>query len=490
MITVNNGADATITPVPPTCIGDSAFNLSAATGGGIWTGAGITDTASGTFDPAIAGAGPHVITYTVSGICAAVDTVTINIITTISSIITPHPSVCAGSASFNYTAASSGGIWSGTGITSTSAGTYTPTTAGTFVVTYSTPGACGTTDTVHITVIPQADATISAVAPMCTDASSISLSGVTPGGTWTGTGVTPGGIFDPAVSGPGTFTITYSIAGMCGDVGTRTITVNPIPTPAFTSLTNTICPNQCIDFQEASSPSCVGVVYTFGDGDSAFTTAPTHCYANPGDYTVYLQCTDANGCTGNVTNTNMIHVIAVPHADFSMSPNSPIEPGITVNFTNTSSATGIASIWNFDDPGSGTGNGSILTSPSHTFNDEGDYCIELISSNVAGCTDTAKYCIIVIGEGTIFIPNVFTPNSDGTNDLFLVSSHNMKEISYEIYDRWGLKIAEYSGLTGGWDGHTKNGRMAPDGTYYYILHATALNNKEVQQSGFIQLLSK
>ena len=489
MITVSSGSNPTINPVPPTCVGDAAFNLSAVTPGGIWSGAGITDSVTGTFNPATAGAGSHVITYTISGVCSAVDTATIVILSTLSSTITAHPNVCEGSAPFNFSAATSGGTWTGTGITSASAGTYNPTTAGTFVITYSLAGACGTIDTENMTVLPLANANITAVPPMCVTASSVSLTGVTPGGTWSGTGVSPGGTFNPATSGPGTFTITYSIGGACGDTATTSLTVHPNPSPVFTSTVNTICTNGCVDFVESVSTICSGVVYLFGDGDTAFTTAPIHCYDTPGDYSVSLQCTDANGCVGTINNPNMIHVIAIPVANFVASPSGTIEPGGTIVFTNTSSASAVNSSWNFDDLSSGASNTSSVTSPSHTFNTEGDYCIELVSTNIAGCSDTAKYCMIVIGEGTIFIPNVFTPNNDGNNDEWAVGSHNMQEIKYEIYDRWGLKIAEYNGLTGGWDGKTKNGKIAPDGTYYYILNATALNGKTVNRTGFISLLS-
>ena len=74
--------------------------------------------------------------------------------------------------------------------------------------------------------------------------------------------------------------------------------------------------------------------------------------------------------------------------------------------------------------------------------------------------------------------------------MFLVSSHNVKEIEYEIYDRWGLKMATYNGITGGWNGKTKNGKMAPDGVYYYVLKATADNGKKIEQEGFIHLFSE
>jgi len=490
LITVNNGPDPTITQPAPICIGTAPFNLSAATAGGTWSGTGITSSSAGTFDPALAGPGPVVITYSVPGICSAVDTATITVVTTFNSTISPPPTVCQGVPSFTLTAASAGGTWTGTGITSASAGTYNPSTAGTFQVIYTIGGPCGTADTINVTVIPQANANIVPVPPICSASGPFNMAAISPGGIWSGVGIISGsaGTFDPAISGGGTFTITYTIGGVCGDTASQNIVVNTTPSPAFISNDNDGCINDCFTFSESTSTTCANVIYWFGNGDSTLTSSPLYCYPAAGTFSVTLQCTDLNGCVGTVTVSNMITIYPDPVANFSMSPSSPVLPATTIGFMNTSTGGGFSS-WTFDDPASGGSNSSSLTSPSHTFNNEGNYCITLIESNAGGCFDTAKYCIIVIGEGTIFIPNIFTPNNDGSNDLFLVSSKNIKEIYYDIYDRWGLKIAYYNGLTGGWDGQTKNGGMAPDGTYYYILHATALNGKEISQSGFLQLLS-
>lgn len=182
----------------------------------------------------------------------------------------------------------------------------------------------------------------------------------------------------------------------------------------------------------------------------------------------------------------MITVSPSPIADFTISPSSTVDPNTTVTFTDITPGS-VNSLWVFDADSSLSSSSSTT---SYFYENEGEYCILLVSENSSGCIDSAKYCIIVLGEATIFIPNVFTPNGDGNNDLFLVSSTKMKEIYYDIYDRWGLKIATYNELTGGWNGRTKNGKMAPDGTYYYVLKATSEKGKEFQQEGFIQLLSE
>jgi hypothetical protein len=79
IINVTSQLDATITHVGPFCTGSPAVTLSAVDAGGVWSGNGVNAT-TGLFDPATAGVGSHVITYTISGLCGNVDTDTINVI--------------------------------------------------------------------------------------------------------------------------------------------------------------------------------------------------------------------------------------------------------------------------------------------------------------------------------------------------------------------------------------------------------------------------
>jgi gliding motility-associated-like protein len=381
-----------------------------------------------------------------------------------------------------------------TGLSSSTGPSVIANPPGTTTYTVSGTPISGCVAPVSFTFIVQltpgggANPVISAVPPLCANDPPITLTVDSTGGTWVGTGITNSstGTFDPAVSGAGTFTIAYNISVACGDTAVQTITVNAVPTPGFSSSVSTGCDPICVTFSESASSNCNSVVYSFGDGDSSLVSGPTHCYDSAGVYSVSLQCTGANGCVGNITIPNMITVSPSPIADFTISPSSTVDPNTTVTFTDITPGS-VNSLWVFDADSSLSSSSSTT---SYFYENEGEYCILLVSENSSGCIDSAKYCIIVLGEATIFIPNVFTPNGDGNNDLFLVSSTKMKEIYYDIYDRWGLKIATYNELTGGWNGRTKNGKMAPDGTYYYVLKATSEKGKEFQQEGFIQLLSE
>jgi trimeric autotransporter adhesin len=86
----------------------------------------------------------------------------------------------------------------------------------------------------------------------------------------------------------------------------------------------------------------------------------------------------------------------------------------------------------------------------------------------------------------VIIPNVFTPNGDGNNEVFKINSSGLKTLNCAIFDRWGLKMYEWDGINGYWDGNAKSG-PAPDGTYFYIINYTDQLDKTTTEKGFLNL---
>ncbi len=214
--------DASISAAGPFCASDGALNLTAVDGGGTWSGTGITDGTNGTFDPATAGSGSHVITYSVTvGGCSDVQTTTIVVNPDMDATITATGPYCTADNPLNLTATDQGGVWAGTGIVDVNNGTFDPANAGVgnHTVIYTISGACGDADTVNIDVLQSADATITAAGPFCDNDPATNLNGAEPGGTWSGTGIIDAnnGTFDPVTAGLGTHTVTYTIPGTCGD---------------------------------------------------------------------------------------------------------------------------------------------------------------------------------------------------------------------------------------------------------------------------------
>jgi len=134
--------------------------------------------------------------------------------------------------------------------------------------------------------------------------------------------------------------------------------------------------------------------------------------------------------------------------------------------------TGVTYTWDM-------GDGSTETGPSihHLFNiglTIPDYTISLTATSIYGCTKSASVTVNVIP----FIPNVFSPNGDGINDLF------MPDVDLQIFDRYGLVL--YKG-SAGWDGNYKGKPMSPD-TYFYLLQYIDTHQKEHTRKGFITLV--
>lgn len=153
--------------------------------------------------------------------------------------------------------------------------------------------------------------------------------------------------------------------------------------------------------------------------------------------------------------------------------------GNTYLFTDlTAGATSWA--WDFGDGGTST-----AQNPSHDFPTSGTYTVVLTVTNANGCVDT-MHLIVVVNEDFL-LPNVFTPNGDGINDEFFVTTSGLSEFKLEIFDRWGVKIFESTEPNVHWDGHTTSGAMCSDGTYYFILTAIS-PTQDYSTTGFLTLI--
>ena len=113
----------------------------------------------------------------------------------------------------------------------------------------------------------------------------------------------------------------------------------------------------------------------------------------------------------------------------------------------------------------------------------------LVATNSYGCTDTATALIVVtIEPSTLFFPNVFSPNEDGNNDLFSITSTGIKDFECNIFDRWGLKMWTLDNAHSGWDGRTAGGVKVSEGTYFYIIKATGWDGKTYDKQGAFLLV--
>ncbi len=108
-----------------------------------------------------------------------------------------------------------------------------------------------------------------------------------------------------------------------------------------------------------------------------------------------------------------------------------------------------------------------------------------------GCTATSAVWVplreLICDDPYIFVPNAFTPNGDGENDVLYVRSNILAELYFAVYDRWGEMVFETTDLQNGWDGTFRGKALAPDAFGWY-LKAKCYNGQEFFQKGNVTLL--
>ncbi|MCF8463806.1 MAG: gliding motility-associated C-terminal domain-containing protein [Flavobacteriales bacterium] len=202
----------------------------------------------------------------------------------------------------------------------------------------------------------------------------------------------------------------------------------------------------------------------------------------------------SNGGCVSLTENFSVEVWPLPVADFSISTDSTLPGGIFVHdILGMVDASINTSEWYWD---FGDGTTSILTEPYHSYYETGTYTIQLVTRSGLECLDTLTIDVNVV-EGLI-VPNVFTPNNDGWNDVFDVRTSAVGPYKLEIYNRWGNVVFENSSPLISWDGTTSAGTPASAGTYFYViskaemLSGNAINNEldnfSYKETGWLQLI--
>ncbi|MDI1354415.1 MAG: gliding motility-associated C-terminal domain-containing protein [bacterium] len=207
----------------------------------------------------------------------------------------------------------------------------------------------------------------------------------------------------------------------------------------------------------------------------------------PGTYTITVTNTlnfCATSSTMSVKNGSLTGAFEVDH-DKGYAP-------LSVSFINNSfssnSKDNINSNWGF---GNGTTSVSVQASvsPVVVYSQPGTYSVVLYV-NKGACFDTATKFITVEVPSKLEIPNMFTPNGDGINDLYFLKTSNLTEINFRIIDRWGHLVYELTSSTGNvlWDGKNQTGAEVAEGVYYFTLSATGKDGVSYNEKGQITLL--
>jgi gliding motility-associated-like protein len=448
------------------------------TPGGTWSGTGVSGTI---FNPAGL-IGNINVTYTAgTGACATSLTQTIQVVSIADASWTSPTLVCQSASPVNLNAlitGTSGGTWSGVGVIDT---IFDPAgLSGSSVnITYTVSAPpCYDSQTHAIQVSPDADASWTNPGLICQTSPAINLStyitGNT-GGTWSGTGIinVASGLFDPAVAGPGNYLITYSVPGICPDSEALTIVVLPLPNAGILS-TGPYCDNLS---PFSLSAATTGGIWSGSGITNSVTGTFNPALAGAGTHTIVYQI------TGNCSNSDTADIAVLLSPLVTVTGASENCNG-ALDGTATASVTGGSAPYSYIWSNSAIGVVITDLAPGHysvTVTDTNN-CFNVGGTDITASSEPCETIVPVI-----YVPNVFTPNGDGNNDILFVRGRGILTLKFFVFDRWGEKVFETTDPSMGWNG-TFRGESIDAAVYVYYLHAEFIDGNSVKDQGNITLI--
>ena len=270
------------------------------------------------------------------------------------------------------------------------------------------------------------------------------------------------------------------------------VNVHPNPTMDFyTNDSASGCEPFNITLINASSPVQFAE-WTISNDEETFTA---HGFQvditdlSAGVYDVSLHVVTPNGCQNDITKTNFIEVFPLPTALFSMDPEKTTIFNPIVQFNDQSIGNVQAWTWDFAGIGASADQNPLYKFPADT----GTFPITLTVTTDKLCEDDVTELLRMGGEYNIYVPNSFTPNGDGQNDVFAPRGIGIDPTQYslQIYDRWGGLIFESNDLNQPWDGrHQGTTKMAQNGVYIWkiVAHDSTDESNGHEYTGTVNLI--
>jgi gliding motility-associated-like protein len=282
----------------------------------------------------------------------------------------------------------------------------------------------------------------------------------------------------------GTYTLSVTDLNNCRNYTTTNISIDPTPSGQLLSDNGN---KYCVPFHSTfhlKSTEAAPIVSVAWIVKGIPVTGETFSYEaeKAGTDTVTGFFTDLNGCSNTLTFA--VQAYPSPRADFIFAPEKPVENLDLVEFSCSSEGKGL-SYWNWFFVNN-EGFHSTIKSPSYVFDSAGNYEVAMVVENSWGCTDTVTKVLAVNSDFKLYVPNVFTPNGDGLNDVFQPKGRGIKTYDFTIYNRWGALMFSTSDFEKGWDGIT-NGNMSENDTYIWKIHAVDAYGKKRDLSGHVTL---
>lgn len=282
---------------------------------------------------------------------------------------------------------------------------------------------------------------------------------------------------------------TIELSDNCGTPTETTdanvlVNLNPVITISADTLVG--CYPLIVQFENitngASAATCS---WTVSDGQTSTECSPSMTFNTVGCYDATLTTVSNSGCSSTSTSSDLICIEEYPTASFSYTPENPNIYNTDINFINES-LDNSTNEWFLDGVSF-----SILSDPNYVLNEIAnthEVCLE-VNTNI-GCSDTVCHDIVVKDVFSVYVPNAFTPDSDGKNDHFypVISESLLDKYEFWVFDRWGEIIYYSFNTSDKWDG-TYMGKNAQQDSYVWSMRYKLLGSPVYHtKQGHVSLL--
>lgn len=284
-------------------------------------------------------------------------------------------------------------------------------------------------------------------------------------------------------AGSGFYTLTVSNDYLCKNTTSQQVVVHARPNGMLQSAGMSGCVPFCADYRFSPTPGMAPITeLNWSVSSQTYSgTQFNRCFTVPGAWQITGALLDANGCTNTVAVT--VNAFERPEANFIFLPERPVQLFDEVSFYDRSAGEGVRSNWFFINNRNYRTEGEKAT---YTFPEAGVYPVALIAKNKWGCTDSIVRLVTVIEDNNLFVPDAFTPDGDGLNDIFQPKGTGFVSFELLVFDRWGSLVFQSEAVSEGWDGSFK-GQPVKSDVYVWQIRFTRNDGARESRRGHVTL---
>ncbi|MBX7051870.1 MAG: PKD domain-containing protein [Flavobacteriales bacterium] len=272
----------------------------------------------------------------------------------------------------------------------------------------------------------------------------------------------------------------------CTDQHEEIYTIHPTPSIDIMPSVFNGCAPLVVEFENSTTDG-VTWNWTFGNGASSAEQNPSVTIQNPGLYDVQLHAVSEFGCEKTQHFDDMLEVFEVPVASFTFDPDADIIYEVDIQFTDASVGA-TQYMWDFGD-----GYTAEEASPLHHYNRGGAFDVTLKVMNDYGCLSEYSRLVNIDNTFYIFVPNSFTPDGDGVNDVFMPvisSKEEIRSYRFDVINRWGEVVFTTDDPDMPWTGNVRGGEYFTHNDMFTFQIEVSFNNLQVDKriSGSVTVL--